>query len=87
MSDFSGYEKMPSSMKKLGLNENDLGKLEKIQWVITEKIHGANFSFVYEEGKLKFAKRKAYLSWSDDFLAFNWWFHSLKLMLFNFLSN
>ncbi|WP_298508382.1 RNA ligase family protein [uncultured Kordia sp.] len=70
MNEFSGYEKMPSSLKKLGLNERDFTALEKISWVVTEKVHGANFSFVYENGSLKFAKRKAYLSWEDDFFGF-----------------
>jgi len=70
MSEFSGYEKMPSSLKKLGLNEHDFTALEKVSWVVTEKVHGANFSFVYENGSLKFAKRKAYLSWEDDFFGF-----------------
>ncbi len=37
MSDFSGYEKMPDSLKKAGLNENDLSKLDKLKWVVTEK--------------------------------------------------
>ena len=58
MSEFSGYEKMPNSLKKLGLNERDLSQLDKLKWVVTEKIHGANFSFVYENGSLKYAKRK-----------------------------
>jgi Rnl2 family RNA ligase len=70
MAEFSGYEKMPSSIKKLGLNERDFAALEKVSWVVTEKVHGANFSFVYENGLLKFAKRKAYLSWEDDFFGF-----------------
>ncbi len=70
MSDFSAYEKMPNSLKKLGLNESGYSELEKLKWVVTEKVHGANFSFVYEAGKLKFAKRKEYLSWNDDFFGF-----------------
>ena len=70
MSNFSGYEKMPSSIKKLGLSEADFSKLEKYKWVVTEKVHGANFSFIYEENNLKFAKRKDYLSWNDDFFGF-----------------
>lgn len=62
MNEFSGYEKMPSSLKKLGLSENDFSQMEKLKWVVTEKVHGTNFSFVYENGNLKFAKRKEYLS-------------------------
>lgn len=70
MSEFSSYEKMPSSLKKLGLNESDFAKMEKVNWVVTEKVHGANFSFVYHDRNLKFAKRKEYLSWGDDFFGF-----------------
>ncbi|MBV8328734.1 RNA ligase family protein [Chryseobacterium sp.] len=70
MSEFSGYEKMPDSLKKLGLNEKDLSRMEKLKWVVTEKIHGANFSFSYENDHLRFAKRRGYLSWGDDFFGF-----------------
>lgn len=64
------YEKMPKSLKGLNLSEKDLNNLNKLKWVVTEKIHGANFSFVYEDRKLLFAKRKDYLSWNDDFFGF-----------------
>ena len=70
MSDFSGYEKMPTSLKKLNLSESDYAKLDKCKWVVTEKVHGANFSFVYENRTMKYAKRKEYLSWGDDFFGF-----------------
>ncbi|WP_271784859.1 RNA ligase family protein [Aquimarina algiphila] len=70
MNTFSEYEKMPSNFEKLGLNVRDFEKMEKLQWVVTEKVHGANFSFVYENGNLKYAKRKEYLSWNDDFFGF-----------------
>ncbi|MBD2704615.1 2'-5' RNA ligase [Spirosoma sp. BT702] len=70
MSEFLGYEKMPKNIKKLGLSENDFSKIDKLKWVVTEKVHGANFSFVYENGNLKFAKRKEYLKWADDFFGF-----------------
>ncbi len=70
MSDFSGYEKMPDSLKKIGLNESELSKLDKLKWVVTEKIHGANFSFSYENNTLQYAKRREYLAWGDDFFGF-----------------
>jgi Rnl2 family RNA ligase len=70
MREFSEYEKMPNSLKKLGLDEGDFANLEKLLWVVTEKVHGANFSFVYEQGKLSYAKRKEPLSWRDDFFGF-----------------
>ncbi len=78
MSDFSGYEKMPKSLKKLGLSERAYNHLEKLEWVVTEKIHGANFSFIYEDGQLRFAKRKEYLSWDADFFGFQWMVHQLE---------
>lgn len=70
MSEFSGYEKMASSFKKLGLSNHDFSKMEKLKWVVTEKVHGANFSFVYNNKTLKFTKRKEYLSWNDNFFGF-----------------
>lgn len=65
MTQFSSYEKMPSSLKKLELSEKEFSQLEKLLWVVTEKIHGANFSFIYENGQLRLAKRKDYLAWDD----------------------
>ena len=70
MPSFSAYEKMPTSLKKLGLKEADYAAMEKLQWVVTEKVHGANFSFFYENGQLGYAKRKSVLSWQDDFFGF-----------------
>lgn len=68
--DFQAYEKMPTSLKKLNLNEQQFAQLHKVDWVVTEKVHGANFSFVYENRMLGFAKRKAGLDWNDDFFGF-----------------
>lgn len=64
------YEKMPKSLKNMGLNEKALQELEKVKWTVTEKVHGANFSFVYENHSLGFAKRKDFLKWTDDFFGF-----------------
>ncbi len=66
----SEYEKIPKTLKQLGFTEKALPALGKMEWVVTEKIHGANFSFAYENQKLLFAKRKAYLGWHDDFFGF-----------------
>lgn len=81
---------MPNSLKKLGLNEYHFSKMEKLKWVVTEKVHGANFSFTYENGNLKFAKRKEYLNWTDDFFGFQLVVNKLEddiLRLFEQLSN
>ncbi|WP_143307509.1 RNA ligase family protein [Chitinophaga vietnamensis] len=66
----SEYEKMPKNLKGLDLSEKDQQQLNKLKWVVTEKIHGANFSFVYEDRQLRYAKRKDYLKWNDDFFGF-----------------
>ncbi|MCU0437214.1 MAG: 2'-5' RNA ligase [Raineya sp.] len=66
----SEYEKMPQSLQAFGFDEKAVQEIGKLNWVVTEKIHGANFSFVYEHPKLLFAKRKEYLSWNDDFFGF-----------------
>lgn len=70
VSGFSEYEKMPTGLQKLGLSERDCLRLDRVKWVVTEKVHGANFSFIYEDRQLRFAKRRAYLSWQDDFFGF-----------------
>ncbi|UKB86110.1 2'-5' RNA ligase [Chryseobacterium sp. MEBOG06] len=90
MSEFSGYEKMPDSLKKLGLTEKDLSNMDKLKWVATEKIHGANFSFSYEDGLLRYSKRREYLSWNDDFFGFQLVVSRLEdsiLRLFEHLSS
>ena len=82
MSEFSGYEKMPNSFEKLGLSESEFAELNKLQWVVTEKVHGANFSFVYQNNNLKYAKRKEYLSWTDDFFGFQLIVNKLEKNIF-----
>lgn len=66
----SEYEKMPKNLKGLHLSDKAQQDLNKLKWVVTEKIHGANFSFVYEDHQLLYAKRKDYLKWTDDFFGF-----------------
>ena len=70
MSDFLEYEKMSNNFKKLEQNEKTFNDLNKLKWVVTEKVHGANFSFIYTNKSLQFAKRKDYLKWTDDFFGF-----------------
>ena len=69
-SEFLPYEKIPESLKKMRLTADDYARFDKWRWVVTEKVHGANFSFVYERGKIGFAKRKSLLQWKDDFFGF-----------------
>jgi Rnl2 family RNA ligase len=70
MNHLSEYEKMPSGLKELVPDELTFYRLNKLDWVVTEKVHGANFRFIYQDKKLQFGKRKELLSWTDDFFGF-----------------
>ena len=64
MNDFSGYEKIPRRLKRSG------GRLKNATWVVTEKVHGANFSFFNRHGNLRVAKRRGILNTNDNFFSF-----------------
>ncbi|WP_192579174.1 RNA ligase family protein [Dyadobacter aurulentus] len=64
------YEKIPSSLKELITDEAAFKQFNKLTWVATEKIHGANFRFIYHDKSLLFGKRKELLTWKDDFFGF-----------------
>ncbi len=55
-----------------GWTERDMTALQKVVWAVTEKVHGANFSFIFDTAtqSLRYAKRKDFLSWEDDFFGF-----------------
>ncbi|WP_291720023.1 RNA ligase family protein [Bernardetia sp.] len=85
-SSFSSYEKIPTSLKKLGLNQYQYTELDKIEWIVTEKIHGANFSFIYQDGRLHYGKRKEYLDWKDDFFGFQLVVNKLESQIISFFE-
>ncbi|MEO1270825.1 MAG: hypothetical protein AAFX99_22285 [Myxococcota bacterium] len=59
---FESYPKIAESVGSWRLNEADTRALNKVPWVVTEKVHGANFSWLVDaEGGLRCAKRKALL--------------------------
>lgn len=61
MTKHAEYEKMPNNLKNLELSDHSMQALNKMKWVVTEKVHGASFSFIYQDKKLLFAKWKEYL--------------------------
>lgn len=65
--DFCSYPKIEEDLKSLQLSEEEYRKLNKITWVVTEKIHGANFSVITDGNFLRYAKRKELLNEDDDF--------------------
>lgn len=70
MSEFYGYEKIVDSAERWRLDPKGWRLLRKARWVVTEKIHGANFCFVVEGDTVRCANRRALLAESDSFFGF-----------------
>jgi len=66
----NSYEKIPESFEYWQLTEADYRALKKVSWVVTEKIHGANFCVITDGKEVSFAKRKELLSPEEDFFGF-----------------
>ncbi|MCH2044780.1 MAG: hypothetical protein MK212_11740 [Saprospiraceae bacterium] len=65
------YEKITSNLAKYKLDEAAYRKFTKTQWVVTEKIHGANFCILTDGRIIQFAKRKTLLETGEDFFAYS----------------
>ncbi|MBD1834379.1 RNA ligase [Cyanobacteria bacterium FACHB-472] len=63
----TSYEKIPESPNNWKLTESDFRAFKKTAWVVTEKIHGANFCIVTDGSEVRFAKRKEFLQPDKDF--------------------
>ena len=73
---FIKYEKMEeSSPSSFVLSKKDM---KTTKWVVTEKVHGANFSLVTNGSEIKFAKRTDFLSEEEDFFNFQRVVESLR---------
>ena len=69
------------------MTEKDLKSLAREDWIVTEKVHGANFSFIYEDNQLQYAKRKELLAWSDDFFGFQLVVEEIEHKLYNLFES
>lgn len=67
---YSSYEKIPEGLNQLQLSESDYRLLKKVDWVVTEKIHGANFGITTDGVTVDFAKRKELLQPGEDFFGY-----------------
>ncbi|MBN2444611.1 MAG: hypothetical protein JXJ04_24860 [Spirochaetales bacterium] len=64
------YEKIVEDFDKYSLDDQHYRKMRKLQWVITEKIHGAHLC-IHTNGKsVTYAKRKEVISPDDDFFSY-----------------
>lgn len=68
MPPFTSYERIRETLDEwLAGDEAAHRALRRIPWVVTEKIHGANFCFVVDSNGIHCAKRKALLGPDEDF--------------------
>ncbi|MDY6900302.1 MAG: RNA ligase family protein [Cyanobacteriota bacterium] len=67
---YIAYEKIPENLNQWNLTESDYRNFKKTDWVVTEKIHGANFGIVTDGKTVKFAKRKEFLDSEEDFFGY-----------------
>jgi Rnl2 family RNA ligase len=63
----TSYEKIVERPEQWGLDAAGYRALKKSPWVVTEKIHGANFALIGEGTQVRCAKRKALLAEGEDF--------------------
>lgn len=61
------YEKIAERPEQWGLEDRGYRALKKSPWVVTEKIHGANFALLSDGQAVRCAKRKALLAEGEDF--------------------
>ncbi|WP_372366917.1 RNA ligase family protein [Candidatus Uabimicrobium sp. HlEnr_7] len=71
---FVGYEKIFSNSNKWVITEKDYRDWKKIEWVVTEKVHGANFCILVDGENIHSAKRKSILEPGESF------FHYQKII-------
>jgi Rnl2 family RNA ligase len=64
---FVSYEKMGDRPESWGLDEAGERALSRVSWVVTEKIHGANFVLLCDGETVRSAKRKQLLDEEEDF--------------------
>jgi Rnl2 family RNA ligase len=67
---YPGYEKIADSPERWRLDERGWRSLRRATWVVTEKIHGANFCLATDGVTVRAANRRQWLA-DDDFF-FGW---------------
>lgn len=65
--DFISYDRIPETTDQWIGAPAQLRQLDRLRWVVTEKIHGANFCLLADGRAVRCAKRKAILGDGDAF--------------------
>ena len=63
---FTEFEKMSTSMGQFDIKP----EFEKMEWIVMEKVHGANFSFHVTKDQVKPARRRAILNEGESFFCY-----------------
>ena len=64
---FPMYDKIPENTRRWGVDEDAMRRATRGDWVVSEKIHGANFCAVVDGAGIRGAKRKSLLADGEDF--------------------
>lgn len=64
---FPMYDKIPETTRRWRADEGEMRRVTRGDWVVTEKLHGANFCVVIDAASIRGAKRKALLDEGEDF--------------------
>ncbi|MCB9639387.1 MAG: hypothetical protein H6728_15380 [Myxococcales bacterium] len=67
MESFFPYEKISEESRAWSLEPADWRRLQRAEWVATEKIHGANFCVMCDGEQVRFGKRKGFLEEEESF--------------------
>ncbi len=70
MRDFPGYEKIAESLDRWHLEPSAFRLLRKAEWVVTEKIHGANFCIATDGSTVRCANRREWISPGESFFGY-----------------
>ena len=70
MNDFPGYEKIAESLDRWRLEPSAFRPTRKAEWVVTEKIHGANFCLAFDGQTVRCANRRAWLEPGEPFFGY-----------------
>lgn len=69
---FTKYAKISDSSHKWALSDKESHAIKTTKWIVTEKIHGANFSFMYDvlTNVMLYGKRSGILTPDDNFFGY-----------------
>ena len=77
------FIKFPKTYETVSSHNIDHSKIDSKEWMVTEKIHGANVSIYVNKSEIKLAKRTGFLEESEVFFGFSYLKNKLENPAFN----